>query len=80
MSPELAATVAQFCATVSMTFDTLSGALSPLSGMTWTPQQGWAFAGGEWTIAVGQGGRTGVFIETARANYNELFGILVGEE
>jgi roadblock/LC7 domain-containing protein len=51
MSPELAAGAAQFCATVSMMFDTLSGAFSQMSGMNWTPQQGWAYSGGDWTVA-----------------------------
>lgn len=78
MSPELGAGAAQFCATVSMLFDTLGGAFSQLSGMNWTPQQGWAYSGGDWTVAVGDGGRKGVFIETAKADFNELFGVLVG--
>jgi roadblock/LC7 domain-containing protein len=71
MSPELAAAAAQFCATVSMMFETLSGAFSQTSGMTWTPQQGWAYSGGEWTVAVGGGGRKGVFVETARAGLQQ---------
>jgi roadblock/LC7 domain-containing protein len=76
MSPELAAEAAQFCATVSMLFDTLSGSFSQSSGMNWTPQQGWAYSGGEWTVAVGAG--KGVFVETAKADFNNLFGALVG--
>ena len=78
MSPELAADAAQYCATVSMLFDTLSGAFSQRSGMNWTPQQGWAYSGGEWTVAVGEGGRKGVFVETAKADFNNLFRALVG--
>jgi roadblock/LC7 domain-containing protein len=79
MSPDLAAGAAQFCATVSMLFDTLSGAFSQMSGMNWTPQQGWAYSGGDWTVAIGEGGRKGVFIETAKADFNELFRVLVGQ-
>ncbi len=78
MSPEMAAMTAQFCATVSMMFDTLAGAYSQTSGMNWTPQQGWAYSGGDWTVAIGEGGRKGVFIETAKADFNQLFGVLVG--
>jgi roadblock/LC7 domain-containing protein len=37
MSPELAAGAAQFCGSVSLLFDTLSGAFSQMSGMNWTP-------------------------------------------
>jgi roadblock/LC7 domain-containing protein len=65
MSAELAAEAAQFSATVTMLFETLAGAFSQSSGMSWTPQKGWAYTGGDWTIAVG--GRKGVFIESAKA-------------
>lgn len=78
MSPQLAAQSAQFCATVTMVFDTLSGAFTQLSGMPWSPQQGWAHSGGEYTVAFGEGGTKGVFIETAKADFNQLFGALVG--
>jgi roadblock/LC7 domain-containing protein len=76
MSPELAAMMAQFCATVTMLFTTMAGAFSQLNEMNWTPQQGWMYAGGDWTVAVG--GRRGVFAETARADLNELYRALVG--
>jgi roadblock/LC7 domain-containing protein len=79
LAPGLAAGGAQFCATVSMLFDTLAGAFSQMSGMSWTPQQGWAYSGGDWTVAVGAGGRKGVFVETAKADFNKLFGALVGQ-
>jgi roadblock/LC7 domain-containing protein len=76
MSPEMTAMTAQYCATVTMMFNTLAGAYSQLSKMKWLPQQGWAYSGGEWTIAVG--GNRGVFIETAKADFNRLFQELVG--
>jgi roadblock/LC7 domain-containing protein len=75
MSPEMAAMTAQFCATVTMMFNTLAGAYSQLSGMNWVPQQGWAYSGGEWTVAIG--GNRGVFVETAKADFNQLFQALV---
>lgn len=77
MSPELAAMTAQFCATVTMMFNTLAGAFSQLSQMKWVPQQGWMYAGGDWTVATG--GHRGVFVETAKADFNELYGVLVGK-
>jgi roadblock/LC7 domain-containing protein len=77
MSPEMAAMSAQFCATVTMLFNTLAGAFAQLSQMNWVPQQGWMYAGGDWTVAVG--GNRGVFIETAKADFNQLFQVLVGE-
>jgi roadblock/LC7 domain-containing protein len=77
MSKDLGILTAQFCATVTMLFNTLAAAHSKLSGMNWLPQQGWMYAGGEWTVAVG--GTRGVFIETAKADFNQLFKVLVGK-
>src|SRR5947209_7717030 len=76
MSPEMAAMTAQFCATVTMLFNTLAGAFAQLSKMNWVPQQGWAYSGGKWTVAVGS--NRGVFVETAKADFNQLFQALVG--
>jgi roadblock/LC7 domain-containing protein len=77
MSPEMAQMTAQFCATVTMMFNTLAGSYTRLSDMQWVPQQGWAYSGGDWTVAVGGGGYKGVFVETARADFNKLFEVLV---
>ena len=76
MSPEMTAMTAQYCATVTMMFNTLAGAYSQSSKMNWLPQQGWAYSGGDWTVAVG--GNRGVFVETAKADFNRLFQALVG--
>ena len=76
MSPEMAGMTAQFCATVTMMFNTLAGAFAQLSKMKWVPQQGWMYAGGDWTVAIG--GNKGVFVETAKADFSQLFQALVG--
>jgi len=76
MSPELAQMSAQFCSSVTALFNTLSSAFTQLSGMSWSPQHGWAFAGGDYSVCVG--GTRGVFVETAKADYNQLFSALVG--
>ncbi len=78
MSPEMAAMTAQFCASITMMFNTLAGAFAQLSQMNWVPQQGWAYSGGDFTAAIG--GNQGVFIETAKADFNQLFRVLVGDE
>ena len=76
MPPDMAAMSAQFCATVSMMFNTLASAFSQLTPMKWVPQQGWAYSGGDMTVAVG--GNKGEFIKTEKANFNDLFAVLVG--
>ena len=75
MSPEIAAMTAQFCATITMVFNTMAGAFSQLSKMNWMPQQGWMYAGGDYTVAIG--GNRGVFVETAKADFNQLYEALV---
>ena len=75
MSQEMAAMSAKFCATVTMLFDTLAGSFTQSGQMKWVPQQGWMYAGGDWTVAVG--GNRGVFVETAKEDFNELFRALV---
>ncbi len=79
MSEEMAQMSAQFCATVSIMFNTLASSFTRLSGMNWVPQQGWAYSGGEWTVAIGGGGTRGVFVETAKADFNRLFEVLAAE-
>lgn len=79
MPQAVAEQAAQFCATVSMVFRTMAPAFEGLSGMPWTPPQGWAYSGGRYTVALGEGGTKGVFIETEKADFNALFGLLVGE-
>jgi roadblock/LC7 domain-containing protein len=76
MSPELAAMSAQFSATVTMLFNTLAGAFTQLSQMNWVPQRGWAYSGGDYPVAIG--GNKGVFVETAKADFNRLFQALAG--
>ena len=76
MSRDMAAMTAQYCATVTMMFNTLAVAYTQLSKMNWIPQKGWAYTGGDWTVAVG--GNRGVFVETSKADFNKLFEALVG--
>lgn len=78
IAPGLMAAAARFCETVTITFDKLSEAFSEMSGMNWTPQHGWIYTGGDWSIVVGEGGRKGVFVETAKADFNNLLGQLAG--
>src|SRR2546428_12313438 len=77
-SRDMAAMTAQFVATVTMLFNTLAGAFSQLSKMKWVPQQGWAYTGGDWTVAVM--GNWGVFVETSKADFNLLYKELGGKD
>jgi roadblock/LC7 domain-containing protein len=70
---EIAEISAQFCATVSMLFNTLAEAFTHLTKTRWVPQKVWSYSGGDWTIIIGGGGNTGVFVETAKADFNQLF-------
>ena len=75
---DLAKITAQFTAAVTQLFNVLAESYSKLNGhqFDFAPQQGWAYSGGDWSIAVG--GTHGVFVKTADADYNELFTALVG--
>lgn len=78
MPAELAAMAAQFCATVTMLFNTLAPTLSHFTRMNWVPQWGWTFSGGDFTVALGDGGTKGVFVETKKADFNRLLALLAG--
>jgi len=77
-SPEMVDMAVQFCASVTHNFNTLAEAFSKLSNMPWTPQRGWAYSGGEYSVAIGGNGYRGVFIRTANADFNTLFEMLIG--
>jgi len=67
---------AKFCATVSMMFNNFASSFTQLSGMQWTPKEGWAYSGAGWTVAVCKGGNLGVYIRTAEADFNRLIEVL----
>ena len=76
-SEEQAQTTARFTAAATQVFNVLAESFSQLNQeFKFVPQQGWAYAGGDWSVAVG--GTRGVFVRTADADYNQLFTELVG--
>jgi roadblock/LC7 domain-containing protein len=77
MSADAAAMCADLCAPVSVMFETLAEQYMRFSGMNWAPPKGWAYSGGEWTVAVS--GTRGVFVQTAKTDFNRLFHMLVGD-
>jgi roadblock/LC7 domain-containing protein len=75
-SEELAQQTAKFTSAVTQVFDVLAESFSALNPQfNFAPQHGWAYSGGEWSVAVG--GHRGVFVKTADADFNELFKALV---
>ena len=78
ISDEEARQKAQFCISVSMMLNNFVFSFTQLSGVQWTPQQGWAYSGGEWTVAVGKGGKLGAYLDTAEADFNRLIEVLFG--
>ena len=79
MSEEMAQMTAQYCAAVSLLFNTLASSFTEQSGMNWVPQHGWTYSGGEWTACIGDGGTRGVLVETSMADFNELYEALGNE-
>jgi roadblock/LC7 domain-containing protein len=73
---EMAGMCAELCEPVNIMFETLAQEFMRFSEMNWLPARGWAYSGGNWTVAMG--GHRGVFVETAQADFNELFRALVG--
>ena len=78
LSKEEAELIAEFCASVTMSFNVLAHTFTKLSGQRWTPQGGWAYTSEHLSVAVGGQGHRGVFIETRKADFNHLFEVLVG--
>jgi roadblock/LC7 domain-containing protein len=72
----MSAMAARFCATVTMLFNTLAAAFSSLSEASWTPQHGWMYRGGDYTVVAGNGGYLVVFAETARVDLPRLLALL----
>jgi len=78
-SPEVAAMAAQFCAAVTMSFDTVAKAFSNMTNASWLPLQGWVYSGGDYTVVIGGQGYKGVFIATDKADPTQLFRLLAGD-
>ncbi|MGH7962111.1 MAG: DUF2173 family protein [Candidatus Binatia bacterium] len=71
MSPELAATAAKFITTMTMIYEALASAYSEVGEMSWVPQGGWMYSGGEWTVAVS--GSHWSICNTAESAFSQLY-------
>ena len=77
LSEDIAELVARMCAANSLMGTTQAETFTRISGMKWTPFHGWAVAAGDYSVCVR--GEIAVFVETAKADFNNIFKIL-GEE
>lgn len=71
LSPEHAAMVAMMCAANSLMGKMQAEGFSKYTGMKWSPFRGWAVSAGDYSVCVM--GNAGVFVETAKADFNEIF-------
>lgn len=69
--------IARMCAANTLTGQSQAEAFTRISGMQCTPFRGWAVTAGDFSMCVM--GHTGVFVQTAKADFNDIFKVL-GEE
>ena len=78
MTDEIYRYIAKACASNSDYFSKQLKDLSNQSGMNWDPLNGWAVWGGKYVCFVV--GRTGVFAEASKVDFNEILVDLLQEE
>jgi roadblock/LC7 domain-containing protein len=76
-SRETARYIATVCAGKSLLGASEMTGLTRISGMNWLPFHGWAVAAGDYSICVL--GHVGVFVETAKADFNNIYLVLSQE-
>ena len=69
--------VAKMCAANTLMGSAQAESFTHVTGMKWTPFHGWAVSAGDFSICVV--GHVGVFVETAKADFNDIYKVL-GEE
>ncbi|MEN8106795.1 MAG: DUF2173 family protein [Pseudomonadota bacterium] len=77
LTEEIAKLFAKMCAANTLMGTTQAESFTRISGMKWTPFHGWAVTAGDYSVCVM--GHIGLFVETAKADFNDIFKIL-GEE
>ena len=74
---EIAHFLARQCAANSLMGRVQSEGLARLSGLNWQPFHGWAIAAGDYSLCVM--GQIGVFVETDKADFNDIYRTLSEE-
>jgi len=77
LSDEHAEMVAMMCAANSLMGKMQSESFTKQTGMNWSPFKGWAVSAGDFSVCVM--GNAGVFVESEKADFNEIFKTL-GEQ
>jgi len=71
LTQEIAEMVAMMCAANSLMGKMQADSFSKISGMNWTPFRGFAVSAGDFSVCVM--GNAGVFVQSAKADFNEVF-------
>jgi roadblock/LC7 domain-containing protein len=66
--------IAKTCAANSLMGATQAESFTHTTGMRWTPFHGWAVSAGDYSVCVV--GHLGLFVETAKADFNAIFDLL----
>lgn len=71
LKEEYAKMTALMCAANNLMLKMQAEGYTAYTGMKWTPFKGWAVSAGDYSVCVM--GNVGVFVETAKADFNEIF-------
>ncbi|MEN8174776.1 MAG: DUF2173 family protein [Pseudomonadota bacterium] len=74
---DVASLVAKMCVANTFMGTTQAESFTKISKMKWTPFHGWAISAGDYSVCVL--GYIGVFVETAHADFNEIYKVLSEE-
>jgi roadblock/LC7 domain-containing protein len=77
LTGEVAAIVARMCAANTLMGTSQAETFARLSGQKWTPFHGWAVSAGDYSVCVL--GNIGVFVESAKADFNDIYKVLAEE-
>jgi len=74
---DIAHLIAKMCAANTLMGTIQAESFARISGMKWTPFHGWAVSAGDYSVCVL--GHIGVFVETAKADFNDIYRVLSEE-
>ena len=77
LTEEIAKLIARMCAANTLMGTSQAESFTRISGQKWMPFHGWAVSAGDYSVCVM--GHIGVFVETAKADFNDIFKVLSEE-